>query len=281
MPVPTVDLSAPDGPVAIPQLGFGVWQVPDDEARTAIEIALRDGYRHIDTARLYHNEEGTGAAIAASGIPRDQVFVTTKLWNDDQGRARTEAAFEGSLGRLGMDYVDLFLIHWPAPAHGLYAETWEILLELRDSGRTRAAGVSNFQPAHLEAAHARTGEWPALNQIELHPYLQQKELRAFHAEHGIVTEAWSPLASGKKVMDDPVIRGIAEKHGCTPAQAIIAWHLAIGNVVIPKSVTPARIAENFAALDVTLDADDLAAIDGLDGGMRTGPHPDKFSGDPQ
>ena len=280
MTISTIDLRAPGGPVPIPQLGFGVWQVPEDGVRDAVAEALRVGYRHIDTARIYDNESGTGEAIAASGIPREDIFVTTKVWNDDQGRERTLAAFDASMARLGLDYLDLFLIHWAAPGRRQYAETWETLLELRGTGRVRAVGVSNFHASHLQDAYDRTGEWPAINQIELHPYLQQRELRAFHAEHGIVTEAWSPLASGKDVLEDPVIATIADKHQITPAQAILGWHLAIGNVVIPKSVAPRRIAENFGSVDVVLDGDDLAAIESLDRGMRTGPDPDQFwSGD--
>ncbi|HRC40530.1 aldo/keto reductase [Nostocoides sp.] len=279
MAIPRIDLSTPTGPVPIPQLGFGMWQVPQESAADTVRLAVDAGYRHIDTARIYDNEAGTGAGIATSGIPRAELFVTTKVWNDDQGRDRTLAAFEASLARLGLDYLDLYLIHWAAPGRGLYAETWETLLDLRASGRLRVAGVSNFHVAHLEDAHARTGEYPPINQIELHPYLQQAPLRAFHAEHGIVTQAWSPLAAGRQVLADPVIAGIASRHACTPAQVILAWHLAIGNVVIPKSVTPARIVENFAAAHVTLDEQDLAAIAGLDRGMRTGPDPDVFGSD--
>ncbi len=281
MAISSIDIRMPGGSVPIPVLGFGVWQVPQDEVTAAVGEALTVGYRHIDTARIYDNEAGTGAAIAASGIPREELFITTKVWNDDQGDAPTRAAFEASLDRLGLDVLDLYLIHWAAPGRGLYAETWETLLDLRAGGRVRAVGVSNFHIQHLSDAHDRTGVWPGINQIECHPYLQQRELRAFHAAHGIVTEAWSPLASGQEVLADPVIAGIAGKHGITPAQAILGWHLAVGNVVIPKSVTPARIAENFAAADVRLDAEDLAAIDGLDRGMRTGPNPDEFWSTPQ
>lgn len=276
MTQPHKDLRAGSTTVAIPQLGFGVWQVPDDEAFIAVVEALGVGYRHIDTAKLYHNETGVGRALVQSGLPREEVFVTSKLWPTDFPDARS--AFNASTERLGLDVLDLFLLHWPFPEQGRYVEAWEILVALRGEGRVRAVGVSNFEPAHLEAANAATGEYPAINQIELHPYLQQRELRAFHAEHGIVTEAWSPLASGKQVLDDPVIGAIAAKHGVSPAQAILAWQLALGNVVIPKSVTPSRIAENFDVFGISLDAEDMEAIEGLDRGMRTGPNPLEFNG---
>jgi 2,5-diketo-D-gluconate reductase A len=273
----TTQLSIPGGSLPIPSLGFGVWQVPDDRVEAAIVTALEVGYRHIDTAKIYGNEAGVGRALAASSIPREEIFVTTKVWNDDQGPERTRAAFEASMDRLGLEWLDLYLVHWPVPAQDKSAETWAALRELRDEGRVKAIGVCNFHVPHLQKAFDATGEWPAINQIELHPYLQQAELRAFHAEHGIVTESWSPLASGKQVLADPVIGAIAAKHGCTPAQAIIAWHLALDCVVIPKSVTPSRIAENFAATQVSLDADDLAALAALDRGFRTGPDPDTFN----
>ncbi|MFZ2504392.1 MAG: aldo/keto reductase [Nocardioides sp.] len=281
MTVQTIDLATPRGPKPIPALGFGVWQVPDDQVDAAIATALEVGYRHIDTARIYGNEAGVGRALAAAAVPRDEIFVTTKVWNDDHAAAsdtaRPRAALEASLTRLGLDRLDLYLIHWPTPSQNLYAETWAALRQLRDEGLVDAIGVCNFQPGHLQRAYDITGEWPAINQIELHPYLQQSELQDFHAERGIVTESWSPLASGKQVLADPVIGAIAGKYGRTPAQVIIAWHLARGFVVIPKSVTPSRIAENFAAADLRLDADDLAAIAALDRSFRTGPDPDTFN----
>ncbi len=263
--------------LTIPQLGFGVWQVPEDQVEGAVATALDVGYRHIDTARIYGNEEGVGRALAASSVSREDVFVTTKVWNDDHHRVKD--AFDASMDRLGLDVLDLFLIHWPAPGQDAYVDAWRQMLELQESGRVRSVGVCNFHVPHLTRLLDETGVLPSINQIELHPYLQQEELRAFHAEHGIVTEAWSPLASGKEVLDDAAIAGIAEKHGVMPAQAIIRWHVHLGNVVIPKSVTPSRIAENADVFGFELDADDLAAIAGLDRGMRTGPDPDRFWAD--
>ncbi|GAA4398369.1 aldo/keto reductase [Fodinibacter luteus] len=275
--VTTTSLTTPTGPVEIPTIGFGVWQVPDDEVGPAVTAALEAGYRHIDTARIYGNEAGVGRALAASDVPREEVFVTTKVWNDDHGRDATLAAFDASMGRLGLDVLDLYLVHWPVPRQGRYVETWEALRELRDEGRVRAVGVCNFHAEHLQRLRDETGEWPSINQIELHPYLQQAPLRAFHAQRGIVTESWSPLASGKKVLDDPVVGRIAQVHGTTPAQVVIAWHLALGLVVLPKSVTPSRIVENLAAADLTLTPEDLADLATLDRGFRTGPNPEEFN----
>ncbi|MGL5850111.1 MAG: aldo/keto reductase, partial [Phycicoccus sp.] len=234
------------------------------------------GYRHVDTAAAYQNEEGVGRALADSAVPREEVFVTTKLWNSEQGSDRTPRAFDASMQRLGLDVLDLYLVHWPAPGRDRYVEAWRAMQELRDAGRVRAIGVCNFQVPHLARLREETGELPAVNQVELHPYLQQAELRAWHAENGVVTESWSPLASGKEVLDDPVVGRIARAHGVTPAQIVIAWHLALDCVVIPKSVTPSRIRENLAAADVALSDDDLAALAGLDRGFRTGPDPDDF-----
>ena len=275
--VTTADLTTPTGPVPIPTIGFGVWQVPDDQVDTAVVAALAAGYRHVDTARLYDNEAGVGRALAASNLARDDVFVTTKVWNSDHGRDATLTAFDASMGRLGLDVLDLFLIHWPTPGRDRYVETWQAMRELRDDGRVRAIGVCNFHAPHLQRLFDETGEWPSINQVELHPYLQQTPLREFAAEHGIVTESWSPLASGQRVLDDPVIGRIADQHGATPAQVVIAWHLALGLVVLPKSVTPSRIVENLAAADLTLTGDDLAEITGLDRNFRTGPNPDEFN----
>ncbi|MGI5466468.1 aldo/keto reductase [Streptomyces sp. CA-132043] len=262
--------------VAMPQLGFGVFQVPDDETTAAVTSALEAGYRSIDTAAVYGNETGVGRALASSGIAREDLFVTTKLWNDDQGYDATLAAFDASLAKLGLDHVDLYLIHWPTPARDRYLDTWRAFEKLLADGRTRAIGVSNFQPAHLRRLLDASGIVPAVNQIELHPGLQQSELRAFHAEHGIATEAWSPLAQGA-LLKDEAITAIAERHGKTPAQVVLRWHLQIGNVVIPKSVTPARIRENLDVFDFALSDADIDAITALDQGMRTGPDPDTLN----
>ncbi len=264
--------------VAMPQLGYGVWQVPDDEAFTAVGNALEAGYRSIDTAAIYGNEEGTGKALAASGIARDELFVTTKLWNDAQGYDSTLRAFDESLNKLGLEYVDLYLIHWPLPAQGTFVDTYRAFEKIYEEGRAKAIGVSNFQPAHLERLLGETSVVPAVNQIELHPRLQQSEARAFHARHGIATEAWSPLGQGKDLLTDATVTRLAEKHGRTPAQIVLRWHLQLGNVVIPKSVTPSRIKENIDVFGFELDDADMAAIAALDSGTRLGPDPDTFNG---
>ncbi|AXI76385.1 aldo/keto reductase [Peterkaempfera bronchialis] len=262
--------------VRIPQLGFGVFQVPDGETAAAVSTALDAGYRSIDTAAVYGNEQGVGDALAASGLPRSEVFVTTKLWNSAQGYDSTLAAFDTSLAKLRLDHIDLYLIHWPTPARDRYLDTWRAFEKLLADGRVRAIGVSNFQPAQLRRLLDHSGIVPAVNQIELHPRLQQAELRAFHAEHGIATEAWSPLAQGA-LLDDPVITSIARRHGVTPAQAVLRWHVQLGNIVIPKSVTPERIRANIDVFGFELDADDLAAIGALETGTRIGPDPDAFN----
>ncbi|MBJ7005787.1 MULTISPECIES: aldo/keto reductase [Streptomyces] len=262
--------------VEIPQLGFGVFQVPDDETTAAVTAALETGYRSIDTAAVYGNEKGVGRALAASGLPREDLFVTTKVWNADQGYDATLRAFDASLAALGLDHVDLYLIHWPAPARDLYRDSWRALERLAGEGRIRAAGVSNFQPGHLRRLLEDATLSPAVNQIELHPGLQQAELRAFHAEHAIATEAWSPLAQGA-VLGEPVIGDLAARHGRSPAQIVIRWHLQLGNIVIPKSVTPARIRENFDVFGFTLTAEEMQALAALDRGLRTGPHPDELN----
>ncbi|MYQ97477.1 MULTISPECIES: aldo/keto reductase [unclassified Streptomyces] len=262
--------------VEIPQLGFGVFQVPDDETTAAVTAALETGYRSIDTAAIYGNEKGVGRALAASGLPREDLFVTTKVWNADQGYDATLRAFDASLALLGLDHVDLYLIHWPAPARDLYRDSWRALERLAGEGRVRAAGVSNFQPGHLRRLLEDATLSPAVNQIELHPGLQQAELRAFHAEHAIATEAWSPLAQGA-VLGEPVIAGLAARYGRSPAQIVIRWHLQLGNIVIPKSVTPARIRENFDVFGFTLTAEEMRALAALDRGLRTGPHPDELN----
>lgn len=270
---PTVTLN---NSVTIPQLGFGVFQVPDDETTAAVASALEAGYRSIDTAAVYGNEAGVGRALAESGLPRDELFVTTKLWNADQGYDATLAAFDASLAELGLDHVDLYLIHWPTPARDLYVDTWRALEKLLADGRIRAAGVSNFQPAHLRRLREESSLVPAVNQIELHPGLQQSELRAVHAEYGIATEAWSPLAQGA-LLDEPALAALAERHGKTPAQVVLRWHLQLGNIVIPKSVTPARIRQNIDVFGFELSAADMDSIAGLDRGLRTGPDPDTLN----
>ncbi|MEU6975259.1 MULTISPECIES: aldo/keto reductase [unclassified Streptomyces] len=260
----------------MPQLGFGVWQVPDAEAEQAVGTALEAGYRSIDTAAVYGNETGTGKAVAASGLPREELFVTTKLWNSDQGYESTLRAFDDSLGKLGLEYVDLYLIHWPVPNKGAYVDTYRAFEKILADGRARAIGVSNFLPEHLERLIGETSVVPAVNQIELHPQLQQAASRAAHERHGIVTEAWSPLGQGRGLLDVPAIVAIARKHARTPAQVVLRWHVQLGNVVIPKSVTPSRIRENIAVFDFTLDAEDLAGLAALDEGRRLGPDPAEF-----
>jgi len=263
--------------VRMPQLGFGVWQVPDDEAESAVTTALEAGYRSIDTAAIYENETGTGKALAASGLPREELFVTTKLWNSEQGYDSTLRAFDASLAKLGLDHVDLYLIHWPVPAKDAYVDTYRAFEKILADGRARAIGVSNFLPEHLERLIGETSVVPAVNQIELHPQLQQAASREAHAKHGIATEAWSPLGQGKGLLEVPAIVAIAQKHGRTPAQVVLRWHLQTGNVVIPKSVTPSRIRENIDVFDFELDAEDLAGIAALDEGRRLGPNPAEFN----
>ncbi|OQO94645.1 oxidoreductase [Saccharomonospora piscinae] len=272
--VPTITLNTG---AAMPQLGYGVFQVPADEVVEPVLTALEAGYRSIDTAAVYGNEEGVGRAIAQSDIPREDLFVTTKLWNDSQGYDNTLAAFDQSLQRLGLDHVDLYLIHWPVPAKDRYVDTWKALEKLHADGRAKAIGVSNFHIPHLRRLLADTGVVPAVNQIELHPNLPQADLRAFHAEHGIATEAWSPLGQGKGLLDDPTLGSLAEKYGRTPAQIVLRWHLELGNITIPKSVTPSRIRENLDVFDFELADDDVKAIAALDNGTRVGPDPDTLN----
>ncbi|MCF1509061.1 aldo/keto reductase [Streptomyces glomeratus] len=260
----------------MPQLGFGVWQVPDDEAETAVATALEAGYRSIDTAAIYGNEEGVGKAVAASGIPRQDLFVTTKLWNSDHGYDATLRAFDTSLEKLGLEYVDLYLIHWPLPSRGLFVETYKAFEKIYADGRAKAIGVSNFLPEHLRTLLAATSVIPAVNQIEMHPHLQQHGARDFHAEQGIATEAWSPLGQGRGLLEVPAIVAIAQKHNRTPAQVVLRWHLQLGNIVIPKSVTPSRIRENIEVFDFSLDTEDMAAISALNEDRRLGPDPATF-----
>lgn len=267
-------LTLNDG-VEIPQIGLGVWQIEDNAVEGAVLAALETGYRHIDTAKIYGNERGVGAALAASGLAPEEVFVTTKLWNADQGFDSTLRAFEESAARLGREVIDLYLIHWPVPQQNVFAETWKAFVRLREEGRVRSIGVSNFNPHHIDRIVGETGVVPSVNQIELHPRFQQHGLRAYHAEKGIVIESWSPLGSGR-LLGDEVLSGIAQKHGKSVAQIILRWHIGQGLIVIPKSVTPSRIAENFALFDFELDAEDIetiASLDSPDG--RNGPDPDE------
>ncbi|QBS42827.1 aldo/keto reductase [Nocardia sp. CS682] len=271
--VPSIVLN--DGNV-IPQLGFGVFQVPEEDVTSVVTTALEVGYRSIDTAAVYGNEEGTGRAIRDFGLPRDEIYVTTKVWNSEQGFDSTLRAFDASMQRLGLDYLDLYLIHWPVPRADRYVDTFRALQALKTQGRVKSIGVSNFNPAHLERVIGETGEIPAVNQIELHPRLAQRELREFHAGHAIATEAWSPLGQGT-LLDDQTITSVAAAVGRTPAQVIIRWHLQLGNIVIPKSVTPSRIAENFDVFSFELSRDQMDAINALDTGSRTGGDPETFN----
>ncbi|MFJ4777055.1 aldo/keto reductase [Streptomyces sp. NPDC088762] len=279
--VPTVTLN---NGTRMPRLGFGVWQVPDAGAERAVATALEAGYRSIDTAAAYGNERGTGKGIAASGIAREELFVTTKLWNGPSrkwGRDQVLRAFDNSLAKLGLDHVDLYLIHWPRPMRDDFVSIWQTFEEIAASGRAGAVGVSNFRPVDLERLAAESPLVPAVNQIELHPLFPQAELRAVHAERGIVTEAWSPLGQGKGLLTLPEVTAIAARHGRSAAQVVLRWHLRLGNVAIPKSVTPARIRENLDVFDFELDAADMAALDALGTGpaaRRIGPDPARFDG---
>ncbi len=270
--VPSVDLH--DGE-QIPQLGFGVFQIPPADTAEAVTRALLTGYRHVDTASAYGNEGAVGQAIHAAGLEREDVYVTTKCFNDAHGYEQAKRALRESLDRLEMEHVDLYLIHWPVPAHDRYVETWRAFIEMQQEGLTRSIGVSNFQPAHLERIIAETGVAPVVNQVELHPRFQQPGLRRGHADRDIVTEAWSPLAQGD-VLEDPVITGLAETHDRTPAQVVLRWHIQLGSVVFPKSVTPERIEENFAIFDFHLTDAQMEELEGLDAGERQGPDPDTF-----
>jgi 2,5-diketo-D-gluconate reductase A len=270
---PTVTLN---NGVEIPQLGFGVFKVKPTETVSAVTTALRVGYRHIDTAEMYGNEKEVGLAITASGLDRDDVFVTSKLNNNHHPYSDALAAFDRTLSDLGLEYVDLFLIHWPLPAVGDFVETWRALESVYRDDRARAIGVSNFHADHLRRLLDETELVPAVNQIEAHPYLTQEPLRAFNASHGIKTEAWSPLARGR-VLDDPTIKDVVHRTGRTAAQVVLRWHIQLGNIVFPKSVRLDRIEENFNIFEFELSGEDMAAISKLDRGERTGPDPDKFN----
>jgi 2,5-diketo-D-gluconate reductase A len=270
---PTITLNSGH---AIPQLGFGVFKVDPAETERIVTDALEVGYRHLDTAKIYGNEAGVGAAIAKSGIPRDELFITTKLWNDEQADAH--GAFERSLEALGLDHVDLYLIHWPSAARGTYVEAWKALQEIAASGRARSVGVSNFQPEHLDAILAEGGILPAVNQIELHPAFQQRELRDYLAPKGIHVESWGPLGQGKYALDElPGLQAIADAHGKSVQQVAIRWHLQEGLIVFPKSNRKERMAQNADVLDFELTAEQMTAIRAMDAGKRVGSHPDDVS----
>jgi 2,5-diketo-D-gluconate reductase A len=274
MSVPTITLN---NGVEIPQLGFGVFQIPPEDTKAATLTALEVGYRHIDTAEMYGNEKEVGQAVAESGIPRDQIFITSKLNNGFHATDDALRATDQTLADLGVESLDLFLIHWPLPGIDVdYVETWKAMEKIHADGKSRAIGVSNFQRAHLERLFSETDVVPAVNQIEVHPYLTQNALRAFNSEHGIATEAWSPIAQGD-VLDDPVLNKIAKDKGRTPAQVTLRWHIQRGDIVFPKSVTRSRVEENFALFDFDLSVEDVAAIDALNKDRRRGPDPDEFN----
>lgn len=261
----------------MPQLGFGVWQVENDEATTAVTKALEVGYTSIDTAMIYQNEEGVGKALKATSVPREELFITTKVWNSDHGYENTLRAFDKSLERLGIEYVDLYLIHWPAPQYDEYVDTYKALEKLYQDGRVKAIGVCNFEIPHLERLLKECEVVPVLNQVECHPYLSQNELKEFCAKHNIYVEAWSPLEQGGEVLQDEVVVKLAEKHRKTPAQVILRWHLQNNTIVIPKSVTPSRIEENFQVFDFELTSEEMDEIHKLNKNRRRGPHPNDMN----
>ena len=269
--VPSIKLN---NGVEIPQFGFGVFQVPVEQTAETARAALDAGYRHIDTAQAYGNEEGVGRALADSGLPREELFITTKLCNEHHGEAEAAQELEKSLERLGIDHVDLYLIHWPQPGQNRYVETWRGFEKLLAEGRARAIGVSNFTVAHLRRLAEETGTVPAVNQVELHPRLPQAELREYHRDNGIATEAWAPIAQGGELLRDPTVTDLADKHGRTPAQVVLRWHVQLGNIVFPKSMRPERMRENIDVFGFELSDDDMAAMDALGLGERLGPDPD-------
>ncbi|WP_044022773.1 aldo/keto reductase [Bacillus sp. SG-1] len=261
----------------MPQLGFGVWQVENNQATAAVAKALETGYTSIDTAMIYQNEEGVGKALKETSVPREELFITTKVWNSDQGYDNTLRAFDESLEKLGLDYVDLYLIHWPTPEFDEYVDTYKALEKLYQDGKVKAIGVCNFEIEHLERILNECDVKPVLNQVECHPYLAQNELKEFCAKHDIFVEAWSPLEQGGEVLKDEVVTQIAEAHGKSPAQVVLRWHLQKNTIVIPKSVTPSRIEENFNVFDFELTADEMSQIDGLNKDRRKGPHPNDMN----
>jgi 2,5-diketo-D-gluconate reductase A len=273
MAAPLVTLNDGNG---IPAVGFGVFQIPPADTEQAVGAALRAGYRHIDTAAAYGNERETGRAVADSGVPREELYLVTKLWNADQGYDSTLSAFDASMDRLGIDYLDLYLVHWPMPQLNKFVDTFKAFAHLRDQGRIRSIGVSNFHEEHLQVLIDATGIVPAVNQIELHPRLPQAALREVHARLGVATEAWGPLGQGS-LLSHPTITALADGCGRTPAQVLIRWHLQLGNIVIPKSVNPTRIASNFDVFDFELGADEMASVSSLDDGNRLGPDPRTFN----
>jgi 2,5-diketo-D-gluconate reductase A len=273
MNIPSLPLN--DG-TTIPQIGLGTWKIPDADAAAVVADAIAAGYRLIDTASEYKNEVGVGAGLRAAAVPPAELMLTTKIWNADQGFDTTLRAAEASIKRLGRPYIDLYLIHWPAPGRNTYVDTWKALIELKQRGTVKSIGVCNFHRPHLERIIGETGVAPVVNQIELSPQLAQTELRAYHAQHRIVTESWSPLARGQLVQNPEVI-ALAQKHGKTPAQVIPRWHIELGLVVIPKSATASRVRENLAVFDFSLDAGDMAVLAKMDAGKRLGPNPDVFN----
>ncbi len=273
---PIQNIALNDG-TTIPQIGFGVFQIDDEGAEAAVTEALTAGYRSIDTAKIYGNERGVGRALAAATVPRDEIYVTTKLWNTDQGYESTMRAFDSSMTRLGLDVLDLYLIHWPVPSNDLYVETYRAMIDLQEAGRIRSVGVSNFNPTHLDRVIAETGVTPALNQIEAHPYFPQNDLHAYNDSLGIATEAWSPLGQGRGILENPLLVDIAERLDVSAAQVVLRWHLDRGTVVIPKSVTPSRIRQNLDVNGFSLSDDDVAKIGTLNTSKRFGPDPDSFN----
>jgi 2,5-diketo-D-gluconate reductase A len=271
--VPGIELN---NGTTIPQLGFGVFQIDPSDTADAVTTALEVGYRHIDTAQMYGNEAEVGEAIAKSGIPRDQLWITTKCNNTNHGYDDAQSALDESLQKMGLDHVDLYLIHWPLPGKDLYVDTWKGLEKAHQDGRTRAIGVSNFQPHHLDRLLSETETVPAVNQIELHPHMQQAGLRSYHERHGIRTEAWSPIGQGRGLLDAPELSEIAQAHGKSPAQVVLRWHIQLGNIVFPKSSTAERIRENHDIFDFELTDDEVRTIEGMEKAERLGPDPDKF-----